>query len=93
MSRTAYYDRLSGTTKWSAAEVKRAADVLGVEVATLFNGLSVAGAGFEPATSGSRARDVAAVIPFPHGGSTRYNARLTQRAPVIPLPAVNIATA
>jgi hypothetical protein len=55
LSRTAFYNRLSGHTQWSAAEVKRAADALGVSVATLYDGLSVAGAGFEPATSGSRA--------------------------------------
>ena len=50
-----YFNRKNGSTDWTAAEVKRAADALGVSVATLYDGLSVAGAGFEPATSGLRA--------------------------------------
>ena len=50
-----------GRGDWTAQEVKRAADALGVSVATLYDGLSVAGAGFEPATSGSRARHLYAV--------------------------------
>lgn len=39
VSRTAYYDRLSGVTRWSAADVQRAADALDVSVATLYLGL------------------------------------------------------
>ena len=53
INRSAYYNRLAGETARSAADVKRAADALGVSVATLYDGL-VAGAGFEPATSGQR---------------------------------------
>ena len=56
MARTTYYNRMSLRGEWSAAEVKRAADALGVSVATLYDGLSVAGRGFEPLTSGLRAR-------------------------------------
>jgi hypothetical protein len=51
-----YYNRMKGRGDWTAPEVKRAADALGVSVATLYDGLQVAGAGFEPATSGSRAQ-------------------------------------
>jgi len=51
-----YFSRRRGDTAWTAAEVKRAADALGVSVATLYDGLAVAGAGFEPATSGSPVR-------------------------------------
>ena len=54
ISRGTYYNRMKGRGDWTAQEVKRAADALGVSVATLYDGLSVAGAGFEPATSGSR---------------------------------------
>jgi len=56
LNKSTYYNRMKLRSGWTAAEVKRAADALGVDVATLFNGLSVAGAGFEPATSGSRAQ-------------------------------------
>jgi hypothetical protein len=56
LARNTYFNRMRGRGDWTAHEVKRAADALGVSVATLYDGLSVAGAGFEPATSGSRAR-------------------------------------
>ena len=62
MAKSTYYNRMSGRNGWTAAEVKRAADALGVSVATLYDGLSVAGAGFEPATSGLRAH-VLSIVP------------------------------
>jgi hypothetical protein len=71
VSRTSLYNRLAGLTPWSAAEVKRAADALGVSVATLYDGLSVAGAGFEPATSGSL-EQLADVVWLPTGTRADY---------------------
>ena len=59
LSRTSFYNRLSGDTAWSAAEVKRAADALGVDVATLYDGLPVntwapRGSNPQPTVSGVR---------------------------------------
>lgn len=66
MPKSTYFRRKRGDAEWTVAEAKRAATVLNVPVATLYEGLglpSVAGAGFEPATSGTRAQviDLAAV--------------------------------
>jgi len=65
MEASTYHKRKSGRTAWSVVDAQRAADVLGVNVAILFRGLDlgpassfVAGAGFEPATSGLRAREL-----------------------------------
>jgi hypothetical protein len=41
LTRSAYYNRAAGDTRWSAAEVKRAADILGVSVQTLYEGLDL----------------------------------------------------
>lgn len=38
LSRSTYYNRINGDTPWSAADVKRAADALGIEVADLYEG-------------------------------------------------------
>ncbi len=36
-----YFNRRNGSTDWTAVEVKRAADALGVSVATLYDGLDI----------------------------------------------------
>ena len=58
-------------------------------------GASVAGAGFEPATSGTRAAlaDVVPLLPRQRGGSTRYDDPLTEGATVIAFPTVRSRTA
>jgi hypothetical protein len=59
MPKSTYFRRKRGDGEWTVSEAQKAATVLSVPVATLYEGLglpSVAGAGFEPATSGSRAQ-------------------------------------
>jgi hypothetical protein len=77
LSRSGFYNRLSGETSWSAAEVKRAADALNVSVATLYDGLAVAGAGFEPATSGLPIALADVVHLYPLDGLTQADFELT----------------
>ena len=69
LARNTYYNRMKGRGDWTAHEMKRAADALGVSVATLYDGLSVAGAGFEPATSGQRVASPLGRTMRPWGGS------------------------
>jgi transcriptional regulator with XRE-family HTH domain len=53
VSRSSLAKKLRGEVTWSARDIDAAARVLGVDPGRLF---LVAGAGFEPATSGTRAR-------------------------------------
>jgi hypothetical protein len=41
MNRSTWYSRLAGSTRWTVAEVKHAADLVGVDVGVLFSGLDV----------------------------------------------------
>ena len=58
VARSSLNRKLRGEVAWSARDIDAAARILGVDPGRLF---SVAGAGFEPATSGSRARHLYAV--------------------------------
>ena len=61
-----YFNRKRGTTDWTAAEVKRAADALGVSVSVLYDGLAIGGASAPSDGVTRRYPDEGAVIiPFP----------------------------
>lgn len=61
VSRSGFYNRLAGDTQWTAAEVKHAADALGVSVATLFEGMKWAPSDSNREPTVSRVRRLRAV--------------------------------
>ena len=65
MNKSTYYNRLRGRNGWTAAEVKRAADALGVDVSTLFNGLALPGSVPSEGVTRKYPDEGAVIIPFP----------------------------
>jgi transcriptional regulator with XRE-family HTH domain len=78
LSRSSLNKKLRGQVAWSAQDIDKAARFLGEEPGRLF---AVAGAGFEPATSGPRA----SILHLPARGAPRYAPDTGRRAPVIAL--------
>ena len=60
VSRSTLTKKLRGDITWMAKDIEKAAEVLNVDPGRLF---SVAGAGFEPATSGTRVAPVIQLRP------------------------------
>jgi hypothetical protein len=60
-----YFNRKNGSTDWTAVEVKRAADALGVDVATLYNGLALPGSVPSEGVTRKYPDEGAVIIPFP----------------------------
>jgi hypothetical protein len=80
LTRSAYYARTGGVTRWGVADVKRAADALGVSVATLYDGLDLAALGLPHLDSNQKPADYqpqgeGMIFPFPRSPGTTVETR------------------